>query len=39
MKQVDLYLIHWPLAIENGDFERTWRGFERAKREELTKFI
>jgi len=39
VKQVDLYLIHWPLAIENGDFERTWRGFERVKWEGLTKSI
>jgi len=39
MKQVDLYLIHYPLATENGDFERTWRGFERVKQEGLTKSI
>ena len=39
MKQTDLYLIHYPFAMENGDFERTWRGFERVKHEGLTKFI
>jgi len=40
IKQLDLYLIHWPAAAsENGDFERTWRGFERVKQEGLTKSI
>jgi len=34
-----LYLIHSPLAIEKGEFERTWWGFEWAKQEGLTKSI
>ena len=38
MKQLDLYLIHYPFRTDNGDFEKTWRGFEQAKREGLTKF-
>jgi len=37
MKHVDLYLIHWPSAMEN--FERTGQGFERVKQEGLTKSI
>jgi len=39
MKQLDLYLIHWPRIPDNGDLERTWRGFERMKQEGLTKSI
>jgi diketogulonate reductase-like aldo/keto reductase len=38
-KQLDLYLIHSPTLIKNGDFESTWLQFERFKREGLTKSI
>ena len=38
-KQLDLYLIHMPTVIENGDFEGTWREFERFKQEGLTKYV
>jgi len=39
IKQLDLYLIHSPTLIENGDFEGAWREFERFKQEGLTKSI
>jgi len=39
IKHLDLYLIHTPDVVENGDFERTWLEFERFKREGLTKSI
>jgi len=39
MNQLDMYLIHNPNLIKNGDFESPWRQFERFKREGLTKSI
>ncbi|KAF8811550.1 2,5-diketo-D-gluconic acid reductase [Phlegmacium glaucopus] len=39
IKQLDLYLIHTPRVIENGDFEGIWRKFEGCKQEGLTKSI
>ena len=39
MEKLDLYLIHSPTLIENGDFESAWLEFERFKQEELTKCV
>jgi len=39
IKQLDLYLIHDPNLVKNGDFESTWLQFERFKLEGLTKSI
>lgn len=37
MKQVDLYLIHDPRLVKNGDFEGTWKEFEKIQEQGLSK--
>ncbi|KAF8962973.1 NADP-dependent oxidoreductase domain-containing protein [Flammula alnicola] len=39
LKQLDLYLIHTPTAIENGDYEGAWKTFEKIKEDGLAKSI
>ncbi|KAF8174251.1 Aldo/keto reductase [Pholiota molesta] len=39
VKQLDLYLIHTPTAIQNDDFEGAWRTFEKIKEDGLAKSI
>ncbi|TFK33024.1 Aldo/keto reductase [Crucibulum laeve] len=39
IKSVDLYLIHSPGLISNGDFEGAWKEFEKIKEDGLSKTI
>jgi len=39
LKQLDLYLIHFPGVIQNGDYEGVWKEFEEFKEAGLTKSI
>ncbi|KAL0574942.1 hypothetical protein V5O48_007016 [Marasmius crinis-equi] len=39
LKYIDLYLIHNPKYIPNGDIEATWREFEKIKEDGLAKSI
>ncbi|PPQ95290.1 hypothetical protein CVT26_014864 [Gymnopilus dilepis] len=39
LKQLDLYLIHFPRVIPNGDYEGIWKEFEGFKEAGLTKSI
>ncbi|KAF8886248.1 Aldo/keto reductase [Gymnopilus junonius] len=38
-KHLDLYLIHFPGVIQNGDYEGVWKEFEELKEAGLTKSI
>lgn len=39
VKQLDLYLIHTPKAIQNGDYEGTWRTFEKIQDDGFAKLV
>ena len=39
LSYVDLYLIHFPQVIPNGDFESAWKLFEGFKKEGLAKYV
>jgi len=39
LKYLDLYLIHTPLSIVNGDYEGPWRRFEEAREKGLVRSI
>lgn len=34
---MDLYLIHHPTVVKNGDFEGAWKEFEKIKEQGLSK--
>jgi len=39
LKQLDLYLVHTPQAVEIGGYETIWRQFEKFKEDGLTRSI
>ena len=39
LSYVDLYLIHFPQVIPNGDFESAWKLFEGFKKDGFAKYV